>query len=103
MRKKTVSFDDDTRFTISPLNLNQVDDYVRELPESATAAEAQARSLEVICTSLNNASPDTPWTPQRCREELDLPVMKFLFNEILKLSGLTLEHGEPFAPERANV
>jgi hypothetical protein len=86
MRKKTVTFDD-TPFTISPLNLDQVESFINETV--LLSPNQQEQPLEIIRTALNNAEPEKPWTIELLRKELDLPAMQFLFREILQYSGLS--------------
>lgn len=84
MRKKVVELDGQT-FTISPLNLQQCEEFIKP---AAAGVTPRQRTIELIITSLNNAAPPEPWTEENLRPELDLIVVGWLQKEILSFSGL---------------
>ncbi len=89
MRKKQITFEG-AEFSISPLNLEQVDKFVVPLDAATDAGSIKIQGYELVCSGLNNANPDDPWTHERLRTEFDLPLLAFVRDEILKFSGLAL-------------
>jgi hypothetical protein len=103
MRKKEISLDGQT-YTISPLSLSQVKDFLEDQrmalgkdKKGNKIDDADPQKLEnvwrrFICTGLNNAGKGAegfvPWTSERVLEELDIKFFDLLRDEILELSSL---------------
>ena len=88
MRQKTVTYDG-ASFTISPLTLAQVEQFIAPLPkEGDLVREGRVRAFDLVCWALNNAQPDEKWDHERIRQELDPWVFAKLQDEILEFSGL---------------
>jgi hypothetical protein len=93
MRKKQVEFDGE-KFLISPLTLDQTDEYFKMRAPPGDSDEVRIekgknRQAFLICTALNNANPDAKWTPERCNKELDSDLFwNLLPTEILRFMGL---------------
>jgi hypothetical protein len=112
MRKKVLEYDGQ-KYTISPLTLSQVDEFIAAIPASAEATpeaiskrnkELQTRAHQVVAWGLDNALEKSAkleeserWTPARVYDEIDLQTFTELQTEILVFSGLgrkQLEEGE---------
>jgi len=99
MRKKKVTIDD-AEFSISPLTLEQVDEFIAQLdkPLDPTAddvkkfkIELEQRARRVVAWGLDNALADDVserWTPERVYRKLDLKCFAELQDEILSFSNL---------------
>ena len=80
MRKIVKEFDG-ARFTLAPLNLDQVDKFI-------TTKDGSIRTIDLLLMSLNNAEPGEPWTEEKLRKELDLVLQGELQTAVLEISGL---------------
>jgi hypothetical protein len=91
----------------SALSVEQVEAYLAPIPEGSPIEAYVTRQRELICQSLNNLNPpdSTPqsvWTPERVKKEMDLLLIVKLHNTIVTFSGLKLapvssDSGEPQA------
>jgi hypothetical protein len=92
-RMKVVEIDG-AKFTISPLTVKQVEDFIGQSKEQRTelfGALLPARMYDVIVVALANASPGDGWTRERVYTELDQLSLETLFGEILEFSRMKLE------------
>jgi hypothetical protein len=88
MRQKTVTYDG-ASFTISPLTLAQVEQFISPLPKEGDVLRAgKVRAFDLLCWALNNANPEQKWDHERIRQELDPWVFAKLQDEILEFTGL---------------
>ena len=103
MRKREVKMDDQA-YTISPLSLSQVKEFLVSqkdaLGQGKANGEPDAQKLEILwrkflCAGLNNAgrgdSDFVEWTEQRILDELDLKFFSYLRDQLLEFSGLENE------------
>lgn len=93
VRKKKVTLDG-AEFTIAPLTLDQVDEYVAPLEDIANQKSVGfKKGFQVVAYGLNNALPEgeAQWTEERIKSELDLVIFEHLQNEIIEFSGFKLD------------
>lgn len=86
---------DGAEFWISPLTIAQVEEYVVPPPEGSAVDVYKERTYQMICWSLNNAidakgGTDPKWDTEKLRQSIDIPLMEFLQQEILDMSGLKM-------------
>lgn len=89
MRKKLLVYDS-LEFTISPLNLDQVETLVVAAPAVDNSAALRDRQWEVVLAGLNNAKPAKPFTREALAPEMDLWLLRKLQVDIFEFSGLTV-------------
>ena len=86
---------DGAEFWISPLTIAQVEEYVVPPPEGSAVDVYKERAYQMICWSLNNVidakgGTDPKWDTKMLRQSIDIPLMEFLQQEILDMSGLKM-------------
>lgn len=109
-RTKTLNIDGE-QFTIAPLTVDQVEEYLGATPgEGASANTWRDVTLTVILNSLNNAAKGDPkLTLADLKKRMDLLMINELHSAVLEISGLRIagpgaETGESkAAPKTAAV
>jgi len=97
IRTKVVEMDG-ASYTIAPLTLEQIDEYVAPLEDVANQNSIGfKKGFQVVCYALNNALPEgTPdeerWTDDRVRKEIDLVLFEKLQGEIISFSGFKIDN-----------
>lgn len=107
VRTKKVS-KDGAEFTIAPLNLDQIESYVKLEDLANRKSIGFTKAYEVVCYGLNNALPeDTPeeqkWTPAKIKAKIDLVMFELLQQEIIDFSGFKLDKEAIDAAGRAAI
>jgi hypothetical protein len=100
-RTKKVELDG-ASFTIAPLTVSQVEDFVQSQRDLLTKNDAPGMRdtwRDLICMGLNNAGAE--YTKAALDDTLDLVLFNLLRDEILKFSGLRTEVEEKKIPEVA--
>lgn len=82
--RKIVKNYDGLEFTLSPLNLDQVEEFLAKAAPDAPAK----RTIDLVLMSLNNAEPAELWTEAKLRKEIDLVLQGKMQVDILEISGL---------------
>jgi hypothetical protein len=119
-RTKVVELDG-AKFTIAPLTLRQVEEFLEKqraalgmdptskvftIEHAAKADQGKLTDLwrEFICMGLNNAmlsETGERWKPDRLIDQIDLVTFQRLRNELMEFSGLKSEVEEKKIPELA--
>lgn len=100
-RTKKVELDG-ASFTIAPLTVSQVEDFVegqRELLDKNDTKGMRESWRELICMGLNNAGAE--YTAAAIDDTLDMVLFSLLRDEILKFSGIKIDSEEKKIPEVA--
>lgn len=96
VRTKQVKMDG-AEFTIAPLTLDQIEQYIAPLEDVATQkAIGFRKAYEVVCYGLNNALPegtpeDQKWTKEKVSKQIDMVLFERLQEEIIEFSGFRLD------------
>src|SRR5579871_2297801 len=93
---------DGASFTIAPLTVSQVEEFIsrqRALLAKKDAVGMRDTWRDLICMGLNNAGGE--WKKEELDTTLDIPLFNFLRDEILKFSGLASDNEEKKIPEVA--
>jgi hypothetical protein len=99
-RIRTIELDG-LSFKISPMTMDDVETYLAEGkklvdadPKTDDAAWAK-RTLRTVAAALNSQENDGKWEEKRVASELDMPTVRFVYAEYMKVSGLVApEPGE---------
>jgi hypothetical protein len=99
---------DGAEFIIAPLNLDQIEQYVKLEDLANRKNVGFTKAFEVVCYGLNNALPeDTPeeqkWTPAKVKKNVDLVMFELLQQEIIDFSGFKLDKEAIDAAGRAAI